>query len=54
MTPTSARSPSGATAHGRGHRNLVFVKASSGLGAGLILDGELFRGSDGTAARSAT
>jgi predicted NBD/HSP70 family sugar kinase len=35
--------------HGRGHRNLVFVKASSGLGAGLILDGELFRGSDGTA-----
>lgn len=34
---------------GRGHRNIVFVKASSGLGAGLILDGELFRGSDGTA-----
>lgn len=35
--------------HGRGHRNLVFVKASSGVGAGLILDGALFRGSDGTA-----
>ncbi len=35
--------------HGRGHRNIVFVKASSGLGAGLILDGRLFRGSDGTA-----
>lgn len=35
--------------HGRGHRNLAFVKASSGLGAGLILNGQLFRGSDGTA-----
>jgi predicted NBD/HSP70 family sugar kinase len=34
---------------GRGHRNIVFVKASSGLGAGLILDGELFRGANGTA-----
>jgi predicted NBD/HSP70 family sugar kinase len=34
---------------GRGHRNIVFVKTSSGLGAGLILDGKLFRGSDGTA-----
>ena len=35
--------------HGRGHRNIVFVKVSSGVGAGLILDGELFRGGDGSA-----
>jgi predicted NBD/HSP70 family sugar kinase len=34
---------------GRGHRNLVFVKVSSGVGAGLILDGALFRGRDGSA-----
>lgn len=34
---------------GRGHRNLVFVKVSSGVGAGLILDGSLFRGRDGSA-----
>jgi predicted NBD/HSP70 family sugar kinase len=34
---------------GRGHRNVVFVKVSSGVGAGLILDGALFRGRDGSA-----
>jgi predicted NBD/HSP70 family sugar kinase len=34
--------------HGRGHANVVFVKVSSGVGAGLILDGQLFRGSAGT------
>lgn len=34
---------------GVGHRNLVFVKVSSGVGAGLILDGRPFRGSAGTA-----
>lgn len=34
---------------GRGHDNMVFVKVSSGLGAGLILNGELFRGAHGTA-----
>lgn len=32
---------------GRGHRNLVFVKVSSGVGAGLILDGRLYRGAGG-------
>ncbi len=34
---------------GRGHRNMVFVKVSSGVGAGLVLDGHLFRGEHGTA-----
>jgi predicted NBD/HSP70 family sugar kinase len=34
---------------GRGHDSLVFVKVSSGVGAGLILGGEIFRGSNGTA-----
>lgn len=34
--------------HGRGHSNIVFVKVSSGVGAGLILDNKLFRGSAGT------
>ena len=34
---------------GRGHDNMVFVKVSSGVGAGLVVDGELFRGSHGTA-----
>ncbi len=34
---------------GRGHDNIVFVKVSSGVGAGLIIHGEVFRGTDGTA-----
>ena len=34
---------------GRGHDNVVFVKVSSGVGAGLIIHGEVFRGTDGTA-----
>jgi predicted NBD/HSP70 family sugar kinase len=34
---------------GRGHANVVFVKVSSGVGAGLILDHQLFRGTHGTA-----
>lgn len=34
---------------GQGHPNMVFVKVSSGVGAGLILDGRLFRGAHGTA-----
>ena len=28
----------------RGHRNVVYVRAGTGIGAGLILDGKLFRG----------
>jgi predicted NBD/HSP70 family sugar kinase len=34
---------------GRGHANVVFVKVSSGVGAGLILDHQLFRGTTGIA-----
>ncbi len=34
---------------GRGHDDIVFVKVSSGVGAGLIIGGEIFRGSNGTA-----
>jgi predicted NBD/HSP70 family sugar kinase len=34
--------------HGRGHANVVFVKVASGVGAGLILDNKLFRGTSGT------
>lgn len=34
---------------GRGHDTMVFVKVSSGVGAGLILNGQLFRGAHGTA-----
>lgn len=34
---------------GRGYDNAIFVKVSSGVGAGLILRGEIFRGSNGTA-----
>jgi len=33
--------------HGRGHANVVFVKVSSGVGSGLILDHKLFRGTSG-------
>jgi predicted NBD/HSP70 family sugar kinase len=34
---------------GRGHDSTVFVKISSGVGAGIILDNRLFRGAGGTA-----
>lgn len=33
----------------RGHANSVFVKVSSGVGAGIVLEDRLFRGSGGTA-----
>lgn len=33
----------------RGHRTVVFMKISSGVGAGLIVDNRLFRGTGGTA-----
>ncbi len=32
---------------GRGHTNIAFMKVSSGVGAGLVLDGRLFRGAGG-------
>lgn len=34
---------------GRGHDSSIFVKISSGVGAGIIIDNELFRGAGGTA-----
>src|SRR6195952_597123 len=34
---------------GRGHANVVFIKVSSGVGAGFILDHQVYRGSHGTA-----
>jgi predicted NBD/HSP70 family sugar kinase len=34
---------------GVGHTDMVYVKVSSGVGAGMILRGELFRGANGTA-----
>jgi predicted NBD/HSP70 family sugar kinase len=33
---------------GQGHADMVFVKVSSGVGAGLIINNSLFRGSSGT------
>ena len=34
---------------GRGHQSSVFVKISSGVGAGIIIDNELFHGAGGSA-----
>lgn len=34
---------------GRGASNLVYIKASTGLGAGLVVDGRVYRGSAGSA-----
>ena len=34
---------------GRGHSSLVFVKIASGVGAGIVVDDQLFHGADGTA-----
>jgi len=34
---------------GQGHSELVFVKISSGVGAGVLIGGQIFRGSDGIA-----
>ena len=33
----------------QGHANVVFVKIGTGIGAGLIFDGQLYRGSNGSA-----
>ena len=32
---------------GRGSRNLIYVTISTGIGAGIILDGKLYRGAGG-------
>jgi predicted NBD/HSP70 family sugar kinase/biotin operon repressor len=34
---------------GRGSSNLAYLKVSTGIGAGLVIDGRLFRGASGTA-----
>lgn len=34
---------------GRGYRDMIFVTLSTGIGAGIILDGKLYRGQTGTA-----
>jgi glucokinase-like ROK family protein len=34
---------------GRGERNLVYIKVGTGVGAGLMLDGRMYRGTTGTA-----
>ncbi|HVU74747.1 MAG TPA: ROK family transcriptional regulator [Mycobacteriales bacterium] len=34
---------------GRGHDSLVYVKAATGIGAGIVLRGSVFRGAGGTA-----
>ncbi len=34
---------------GRGHRSSVYVKISSGVGAGIVVDDQLFHGASGTA-----
>lgn len=34
---------------GRGHTSLVYVKIASGVGAGIIINDQLFHGADGTA-----
>jgi glucokinase len=34
---------------GKGHRNIVFLTMGTGFGAGLILDGKLYRGTNDTA-----
>ena len=43
------RSPSIDAGVGRGHGSSVFVKISSGVGAGIIIGNELFHGAGGTA-----
>src|SRR5205807_4683275 len=39
---------------GRDCTNFAYIKAATGIGAGLVIDGALLRGATGTAARSAT
>ena len=34
---------------GRGLQNVIYVKVSSGIGAGLVLNGEIYRGENGSA-----
>jgi glucokinase-like ROK family protein len=34
---------------GRGERNLVYIKVGTGIGAGLLMDGQIYRGATGSA-----
>lgn len=38
----------------RGGHLVVYIKAATGIGAGIVEDGRLFRGSSGTAGDSGT
>ena len=48
-TPTSARSPRSRSAPGATRGHAVYVQMSSGIGAGLIVDGRPYRGAAGVA-----
>jgi glucokinase-like ROK family protein len=38
-----------ASGAGRGERNLVYIKVGTGIGAGLLMDGQIYRGVSGSA-----
>lgn len=38
-----------ASGAGRGERNLVYIKVGTGIGAGLLVDGQIYRGATGSA-----
>jgi glucokinase-like ROK family protein len=38
-----------ASGAGRGERNLVYIKVGTGIGAGLLIDGQIYRGVSGSA-----
>jgi glucokinase-like ROK family protein len=38
-----------ASGAGRGERNLVYIKVGTGIGAGLLIDGQIYRGLTGSA-----
>ena len=38
----------------RGMRNVIYLTVSTGIGAGIILDGEVYRGANGSPARWGT
>ncbi len=48
-TSTSSRSASGGRVSPQGHDNVVVVKIGTGIGAGIISDGRLHRGAQGSA-----
>ena len=43
-TPTSARSGELVWGSGRGVKDLAYIKVASGVGAGLVIDGQIYRG----------